>query len=245
MTMQLQTVLQAVRFKRLCWFAASMLASAAVHAQDATDAAAASAAASKEKVSYATGVSTVRNFTKNSVPFDFDAMVRGMRDALEGKKLEMSEKEMRAVLQGLQADLRRAMAANHRDLGDKNRKRGQDFLTEFKKKDGVNALPNGVLYRVLKAGDGPKPTENDSVVVNYRGSLIDGTEFDASLEGKPATLRMNQTIMGWREALKQMPVGSKWQIAIPHLLAYGDRGVGETIGPNETLVFEVELVGIK
>jgi FKBP-type peptidyl-prolyl cis-trans isomerase FklB len=106
-------------------------------------------------------------------------------------------------------------------------------------------LSNGVLYQILKAGSGSKPAATDSVEVKYRGTKLDGVEFDATPEDKAATLNMNQTIMGWREALKQMPVGSKWKIVIPPQLAYGERGVGEVIGPDETLVFEVELVGIK
>ncbi len=199
----------------------------------------------KDRISYASGVTTVRNFNKNNVPFDIELMIRGMRDAAEGKKLALDEKELNATLNQLQTELRRAQAANHQELATKNRKRGEEFLAEFKKQEGVKALPNGVLYQVLKAGEGKKPVETDTVEVKYRGMKLDGTEFDATPEGKTASLRMNQTIMGWREALKQMTVGSRWKIVIPHLLAYGERGVGEVIGPNETLVFEVELVSIK
>jgi FKBP-type peptidyl-prolyl cis-trans isomerase FklB len=106
-------------------------------------------------------------------------------------------------------------------------------------------LGNGVLYRVLKAGDGPKPVESDVVITRYRGTTIDGVEFDATAEGKTSTLRVSQAIMGWREAIKQMPVGSKWEVMVPSALAYGDRGVGDMIGPNEVLVFDVELLEIK
>jgi FKBP-type peptidyl-prolyl cis-trans isomerase FklB len=200
---------------------------------------------SKAKISYASGVSTIRNFNKNNVPFDLEAMIHGMRDAAAGAKLQMDDKEIMNTMNELQTQLRRAMAANRQDLAQKNRKRGEEFLAEFKKKEGVQSLPNGVMYKVIKAGDGKKPLETDKVEVKYRGTKLDGTEFDATPEDKTATLHMTQTIMGWREALKQMPVGSKWQIVIPQGLAYGDRGVGEAIGPNETLVFEVELVGIK
>lgn len=199
----------------------------------------------KDRVSYASGVTTVRNFNKNNIAFDVDLIIRGIRDAAEGKKLALDEKELSATLSALQTDLRRAQAATHQELASKNRKRGEEFLTEFKKQEGVKTLPNGVLYQVLKAGEGKKPVETDTVEVKYRGMKLDGSEFDATPEGKTASLRMNQTIMGWREALKQMPVGSRWKIVIPHLLAYGERGVGEVIGPNETLVFEVELVSIK
>jgi FKBP-type peptidyl-prolyl cis-trans isomerase FklB len=148
-------------------------------------------------------------------------------------------------MNGLQIDLRRTMASNLRELSDKNRKRGAEFLATYKAKADVKAMSNGVLYRVLKAGDGPKPVESDTVVTRYRGAKIDGVEFDATLEGKTSIMRLNQVVMGWREALKQMPVGSKWEVVIPAPLAYGERGVGDLIGPNEVLVFDVELLEIK
>ena len=199
----------------------------------------------KERVSYASGVTTVRNFSKNNISFDLDRMIRGMRDAAEGKKLALDEKELTASLNGLEADLRSAQAATHQELANRNHTRGKEFLAEFKRKEGVKAFPNGVLYKMLKTGEGEKPVETDTVEVKYRGTTLDGAEFDATPPGKTASLRMNQTFLGWREALKQMPVGSRGQIVIPHLLAYGERGVGEVIGPNETLIFEVELVSIK
>lgn len=199
----------------------------------------------KEQLSYATGVTAVRNFTKNDVAFDIELMIQGMRDAQAGKPLLMTEKQITASMNQLQTDLRRTMAANQRELAEKNRKRGTEFLTNYKQRPGALALSNGVAYRVLKAGTGPKPVESDTVVTRYRGTSIDGVEFDATLEGKTSTLRMNQVIMGWREALKQMPVGSTWQIVVPSSLAYGERGVGGVIGPNETLMFDVELLEIK
>lgn len=222
-----------------------------VQAQGSAAAAPAAAASSavpvsaKDKVSYATGVQAVRNFVKNDIPFDIDQIVRGMRDAMSGRELAMSEKEIRVVLNGLQADLRRAMAANQKELGEKNRKRGADFLAAYKAKPGVQSMSNGVAYRILQQGSGPKPSEGESVIVKYRGTSVDGVEFDATEDGKTAVLRVNQVIMGWREALKQMPSGAKWELVIPPNLAYGERGVGTSIGPNETLVFEIELVGIK
>ena len=200
---------------------------------------------SKEDISYATGVMAVRNFTKNDVAFDIEIMIQGMRDALAGKELKMDERDIRLAMNRLKDELRRNMAANQRDLADKNRKRGAEYLAAFKAKPDVKAMSNGVLYRVLKAGDGPKPVETDTVITRYRGTNIDGVEFDATLEGKTSALRVNQVIMGWREALKQMPVGSKWELVVPAPLAYGDRGVGDMIGPNEVLVFDVELLEIK
>lgn len=199
----------------------------------------------KEQLSYATGVSAVRNFTKNDVAFDIELMVQGMRDALAGKPLLMTEKQMTASMNQLQIDLRRTMAANQRDLADKNRKRGLEYLAAYKQKPGAQTLKNGVAYQVLTPGTGPKPIETDTVVTRYRGTNIDGVEFDATLADKTSTLRVSQLIMGWREAVRQMPVGSKWQIVVPSTLAYGERGVGGVIGPNETLVYEVELLEIK
>jgi FKBP-type peptidyl-prolyl cis-trans isomerase FklB len=197
------------------------------------------------KMSYASGVVSIRNFTKSDVPYDLEAIIQGMRDAHAGKPLQLSEKEIRVVMNQLQTELRRSMAANLKDLGEKNRKRGADYLAAFKAKPGVKALSNGVAYRVVKEGSGAKPTELDVVEVRYRGTLIDGTEFDATEENKTALLKMNQVIMGWREALKQMPQGSRWEIVIPSQLAYGERGVGQVIGPHETLAFDVELIGVK
>jgi len=213
----------------------------------AAPAASASAAqmSDKDRLSYATGVVSIRNYVKNEIPFNLDMIIQGMRDAQAGKELAMSEKEIRVVMNQLQTDLRRSMATNRRELLEKNRQRGSEFLAAFKAKPGAQSLSNGVAYRVLQAGAGPKPTEQDTVVVKYRGALIDGTEFDATPDGKTALLKLNSVIMGWREALKQMPVGSKWEIVIPAPLAYGDRGVGDVIAPNETLVFDVELVDIK
>jgi FKBP-type peptidyl-prolyl cis-trans isomerase FklB len=199
----------------------------------------------KDAMSYATGVMTVRNFNKNNIQFDPDLVAQGMRDALSGKPLALTEKEIRAVLNNLQTDLRRAQVSNRRVLAEQNLRNGLAFQAEFKKKPGVKALPNGILYRVISDGTGAKPLETDSVVVKYRGTQIDGTEFDATEEGKTATIRLQQGIVGWREAIKQMPVGSHWEVIIPAGLAYSDRGVGEIIGPNETLVFDVELVAIK
>lgn len=221
------------------------LAQAQNAASAPTGSGAASLDSNKDKISYATGVQAVRNFMKNDIAFDADQINRGMRDAMSGKDLAMSEKEIRQVLNALQVELRRTMAANQKELGEKNRKRSADYLAAYKAKPGTQALSNGVLYRVLQQGSGSKPSEGDSVVVKYRGTNVDGVEFDATEDGKTAILRVNQVIMGWREALKQMPSGAKWEIVIPSNLAYGERGVGGTIGPNEALVFEVELVGVK
>jgi FKBP-type peptidyl-prolyl cis-trans isomerase FklB len=142
--------------------------------------------------------------------------------------------------------MREKQQAKMQVAGDANKKEGEAFLADNKSKEGVVALPSGLQYKVLKEGNGPKPTATDSVVCNYRGTLINGTEFDSSTKhGGPATFPVNGVIKGWTEALQLMPVGSKWQLFVPSDLAYAERGAGADIGPNATLIFEVELVSIQ
>jgi FKBP-type peptidyl-prolyl cis-trans isomerase FklB len=198
-----------------------------------------------DAISYAVGASIGRNFKKDDIAINQKIFVQGLSDALAGSKLKMSEKEFKSVLAGFQGDMRRKMAANQKDRSIKNQKKADDFLAENGKKADVVTLPSGVQYKILKAGIGAKPAESDIVEVNYRGTLLDGTEFDASPAGKTANLKLAQLIAGWKEALTLMPVGSKWQLFIPAKAAYGERGVGTDIGPNEMLIFDVELLSIK
>ncbi len=198
-----------------------------------------------DKVSYAMGVEQARSFKKQEVTVNLELLMQGIRDGMAGDKIAMPDKEIRRVLNGFQAEVRQKMTASRRLASDENRRRGTDYLEANKTRAGVVALPSGLQYRVLKAGDGRKPQDADQVEAHYRGTLLNGFEFDATEPGKPATLKVAALISGWKEALKLMPVGSRWQIVIPAQLAYGDRGVGNDIGPNETLLFEVELVGIK
>ncbi len=196
-------------------------------------------------MSYALGADVGRNIRKQELQVNVDLMVRGLKEALTGQKLLMSEKEVHHVMQGVMAEVRQKMAALQAHAAEENRNKGEAFLAENKKKPNVVTLPSGVQYKIIKAGNGKKPTMNDAVECNYRGTLLDGSEFDATESGKPATLQVSQLIKGWKEALMLMPEGSKWEIYIPSQSAYGTRGVGNEIGPNATLFFEVELVAVK
>ena len=186
------------------------------------------------------------NLHKQSVPVDPNIMARGLKDALAGGKTLLTEEEARAAVTAVQNDMREKQQAKMQAAGDANKKEGEAFLADNKSKEGVVSLPSGLQYKVLKEGNGPKPTATDSVVCNYRGTLINGAEFDSSTKhGGPATFPVNGVIKGWTEALQLMPVGSKWQLFVPSELAYGDRGTGADIGPNATLIFEVELLSIQ
>ena len=186
------------------------------------------------------------NLHKQSVPVDPNIMARGLKDALAGGKTLLTEEEARAAVTAVQNDMREKQQAKMQAAGDANKKEGEAFLADNKSKEGVVSLPSGLQYKVLKEGNGPKPTATDSVVCNYRGTLINGAEFDSSTKhGGPATFPVNGVIKGWTEALQLMPVGSKWQLFVPSDLAYADRGAGGDIGPNATLIFEVELVSIE
>jgi FKBP-type peptidyl-prolyl cis-trans isomerase FklB len=200
----------------------------------------------KDKVSYGLGVDMARNFTRLGMEFDTDIMMKGFRDARAGGKLLMTEEDLRTTLTAYQKELREKHLQAMKAAGEINKKEGDAFLAANKKKEGVVTLPSGLQYKILKAGNGKKPTDTDTVECRYRGTLINGTEFDSSdRTGKPVTFRVSGVIPGWTEALKLMPVGSKWQLFIPPELAYGPRGASNLIGPNATLIFEVELLAIK
>jgi FKBP-type peptidyl-prolyl cis-trans isomerase FklB len=200
----------------------------------------------KDKVSYAIGLNIGKSFRKDSVDVNSTVFARGVRDAITGAKPLLTDEELKTVLTELQAELKKRQDDTTRLAGETNQKAGETFLAENKAKEGVVVLPSGLQYKIITAGTGPKPAETDSVVCNYRGTLLDGTEFDSSFKrGQPATFPVNGVIKGWTEALQLMPVGSKWQLFVPPDLAYGARGAGGEIGPNATLVFEVELISIQ
>ena len=200
----------------------------------------------KDKESYAIGMSFGSSLHKQSVEVDTNILIKGLKDSLAGGKTLLTEDESRAVITQLQAGIRKKQEEKMAQAGEGNLKEGQDFLAANKSKDGVVTLPSGLQYKILQAGTGPKPTSTDSVVCNYRGTLINGTEFDSSYKrGQPATFPVSGVIKGWTEALQLMPAGSKWQLFVPADLAYGARGAGPGIGPNSTLIFEVELISIQ
>jgi len=189
----------------------------------------------KDKASYAIGMNIGKSIHKDSVDIDLSILMRGIKDSITGGKTMMTDDEARAALTALQADMVKKM-----------QEKGEAFLAENKTKEGIVTLPSGLQYKILKEGTGPKPTAADTVVCNYKGTLIDNTEFDSSYKrGQPITFPVTGVIKGWTEALQLMPVGSKWELFIPSDLAYGAPGRPPVIGPNATLVFEIELMSIQ
>jgi len=201
----------------------------------------------KDKVSYAIGLNIGRNLAndlkKQLIDIDSNLLTRGIQDALAGAKPLLTDQEIQETMVAFQKE----MMAKWEEVGKKNKVDGEAFLAENKKKEGVKTSPSGLQYKVIKAGTGKKPKADDTVTVNYRGTLINGTEFDSSYKrGQPATFPVSGGIItGWTEALQLMGEGAKWELFIPSNLAYGERGTSGIIGPNTTLIFEIELVSIK
>ena len=200
----------------------------------------------KDKVSYIIGIDLGKNFQKQAIDVDADILAQGIKDGVSGAKLLLSEQEIRETLAAFQVEMMAKQAGLAKSRGEKNKKEGEAFLAENQKKEGVKTLPSGLEYKVIQAGTGKSPKLSDEVTVHYRGTLIDGTEFDSSYRrGKPENLPVNGVIPGWTEALQLMQVGAKWQLFIPPSLAYGERGAGRDIGPNATLIFEIELISVQ
>lgn len=200
----------------------------------------------KEKVSYIIGLDIGTNLKRQSVEIDTDILMKGLKDALSGDKPLLSEDEIRESMNAFRQEMMKKQAEEAKKLGEKNKKEGESFLAENKGKEGVVTLPSGLQYKVMTEGAGKQPKATDTVTVNYRGTLIDGTEFDSSYKrGQPATFPVGGVIAGWTEALQLMKEGSKWQLFIPSNLAYGEKGAGNVIGPNAVLIFEVELISVK
>jgi FKBP-type peptidyl-prolyl cis-trans isomerase FklB len=200
----------------------------------------------KDKISYTIGTNIGENFKKQGIDVDANLLLKGINDGLAGKKYLLPDDEMKEVMMGLQKEMMAKQSAEFAKLAEKNKKESEEFLAANKTKDSVITLPDGLQYKVLREGTGRMPTKNDTVVVNYQGRLIDGTVFDDSYQrGEPITFPLSGVIPGWIEALQLMKEGSKWQLFIPSDLAYGERGAGQHIGPNEALIFDVELLKIK
>ncbi len=203
-------------------------------------------ATDREKASYAIGQNIGSSMKRDGLDVDPTILAQGLKDALTGATPKLSEAEAQAAMTNLRNKVMAQRQEEQQKAGETNKKAGDQFLAANKAKPGVVALPDGLQYKVLKEGTGPKPKASDTVTVNYRGTLIDGTEFDSSEKhGEAATLGVGQVIKGWTEALQLMPVGSKWQLVIPPDLAYGPNGAGGVIPPNATLVFDIELLSIK
>src|SRR5213076_413663 len=195
----------------------------------------------KDKVSYSIGMNIGFNLSKQKVDINPDILAAGIKDAIAGKP-QLTTDQVKEIMAQFEKD----MEAKQKQMGEKNKTDGTKFLEDNKKKPGVKTTASGLQYKVEKEGTGPQPKATDMVTVNYRGTLIDGTEFDSSYKrGQPATFPVNGVIKGWTEALQLMKVGSKYQLWIPSNLAYGERSVSPEIGPNATLIFEVELLDAK
>lgn len=199
----------------------------------------------KDKQSYAIGLNVGRSLHRDDVKVDPKIVLQGLQDALAGGKVLLTDEQINTVMTDLKNQVRQQQEAKLEAAAVNNKKEGTAFLAANASKPGVVTLPSGLQYKVLVAGNGPKPTATDSVLCNYRGKLLDNTEFDSSYKrGQPATFPVTGVIKGWTEALQLMPVGSKWQLFIPADLAYGERG-RSPIEPNSTLVFDLELLSIK
>lgn len=198
----------------------------------------------KDRVSYAIGVQTGRALrASDGSAVNLDALVQGLKDALEGQRPQLSERKLGEMIATFQREVSSRMAASRAQAAIDNQKQAEQFFAANAGKPGVVTLASGLQYRILKEGNGQKPTEGDAVLVNYRGTLLNGSEFDSTPEGHPQNLNVASLIAGWKEVLKLMPVGSHWEVYIPPKLGYGERGVGMDIGPNQTLVFDLELLG--
>ena len=201
----------------------------------------------KAKASYSIGIGIGKNIRNMTADVDVDIIAKGIKDGIAGGKMLLTEEQIAAALQAYQQQLNVKMAEAAKAVGEKNKKEGEAFLAENKKKPGVVALPSGLQYKEIKAGTGKTPKATDTVSTHYKGTLIDGTEFDSSYKrGQPASFPVNGVIPGWTEALQKMKVGAKWQLFIPSELAYGENPQpGSPIGPNSVLLFDIELLGVQ
>lgn len=230
-----------MKIKTILPLAVAALATQILHAEDKP-----ALQDPKEKAGYSIGASIGAGLKHDGVDVSLDALLAGLKDGFSGSAPQLSAEQQHATLVAFQKEMTEKALAQRKAAGEKAKKEGEDFLAANKSKDGVKTLPSGLQYKVLAEGKGPQPKATDQVTVNYRGTLIDGTEFDSSYKrGEPATFPVDKVIPGWTEALPLMKTGAKWQLFVPAALAYGENGAGREIPPNATLIFEVELLGVK
>lgn len=199
----------------------------------------------KDKVSYSIGLNIGQDFKRQEMDIDADLLARGIKDAVSGAQPLLTEEQIRETITTYQKEMVAKQETKMKEAAAKNQKEGEAFLAENAKKEGVVTTASGLQYKVVQEGTGPQPKATDTVLVHYEGKLVDGTVFDSSMKrGEPATFPVKGVIPGWTEALQLMKEGSKWQIVIPAKLAYGEQGAGPVIGPNSTLVFDVELIKV-
>jgi FKBP-type peptidyl-prolyl cis-trans isomerase FklB len=199
----------------------------------------------KDKISYSIGLDIGKNLKQQAIEVNLDALAAGLKHGTTGTGAQMTEEQTREVMMAFQKEMMAKQQAKAAAAGDKNKKEGADFLAANKKKDGVKTTASGLQYKVIKDGTGKTPKATDEVTTHYRGTLIDGTVFDSSYDRKePTSFPVNGVIPGWTEALQLMKEGAKWQLFIPSELAYGERGAGAKIGPNATLIFDIELLSV-
>jgi FKBP-type peptidyl-prolyl cis-trans isomerase FklB len=200
----------------------------------------------KPKISYIIGHSIGKRIEGDQMDLDINNLIKGIQDGLAGAPSQFSSEETAKVLAAFEAQMKAEEPKRLAQTAEKNKRDGEAFLDANKKKDGVVATNSGLQYKVLKQGTGPSPKPTDQVTVNYKGTLLTGEQFDSSYDrGQPVTFGVKDVIPGWTEALQLMKVGDKWELYIPSNLAYGPRGAGAEIGPNSTLIFEVELLGVQ
>ncbi len=227
--------------KNSCIFGVAFLVASSVLAEPTTQ-----LKDEKDKVSYSIGLNIGTNIKKDKIDINTDALMAGMKDGMSGGKPLMTEEQVKETMTAFSKSMMEKQAATAKEAATKNAAEGEKFLAENKNKEGVKTTSSGLQYKVVKEGSGESPKETDTVEVHYRGTLINGTEFDSSYKrNEPATFPVNRVIKGWTEALQLMKPGAKYQLFIPSNLAYAERGAGADIGPNETLIFEVELLNVK
>ena len=232
-----------MKLRNLSLIVVGMLATSTVFA--ASSQASMTPKTQQDQLSYTIGVDLGKNLKSQNLSINADMLAEGVKDALAGSKLKLTDTQMKTALQNFQQKMAKKQQEEFKQVSEDNAKAGADFLAKNKKEKGVVVLPNGLQYKVVKAGNGTPPKANDSVTVDYEGKLVNGQVFDSTYKrGKPATFKVSQVISGWLQALKMMKPGAEWMLYIPSDLAYGKQGVGGPIGPNETLIFKVHLISV-